>query len=230
MNLSMFLRDFPILNQVDKNGKRLCFLDSAATSQKPETVIEAMNHYYRSMNANIHRGIYQIAEQATAAYEKSREKIQEFIRAGSACEIIFTRNTTESINLVANTWGRQNLHAGDLIILSEMEHHANLIPWQILASDKGIQLEFVPVLENGQLDLPEYQRLLSLRPKLVCISGMSNVLGTVPPIKQMSADAHKAGALFLVDGAQMVPHIKVDVQDIDADFFAFSAHKMLGPT
>jgi cysteine desulfurase/selenocysteine lyase len=230
MSLSNILQDFPILNQIDKNGKRLCFLDSAATSQKPETVIEAMNHYYRTINANIHRGIYQIAEEATDAYEKSRKKIQKFIHAGSASEIIFTRNTTESINLVANTWGRKNLQKGDLVILSEMEHHANLIPWQILATNQGINLEFIPVLENGLLNLTEYKRLLGLQPKIVCVSGMSNVLGTVPPIKQMAVDAHKAGALFLVDGAQMAPHMKVDVQDIDADFFAFSAHKMLGPT
>ncbi|MHC1771557.1 MAG: cysteine desulfurase [Flexilinea sp.] len=230
MALTGIIKDFPILHQTDKNGNRLCYLDSAATSQKPESVIQSMDIYYRTINANIHRGIYHIAEEATAAHENARDKVRAFINAGSTREIIFTRNTTESINLVAYTWGRQMLKKGDVIILTEMEHHANLIPWQILAAEKEITLEFIPVKEDGQLDLSEYSRLLKLHPKLVSMSGMSNVIGTVPPIKQMAAEAHEAGALFLVDGAQMVPHIKVDIQDIDADFFAFSAHKMLGPT
>lgn len=230
MALTGILKDFPILNQIDKNGKRLCYLDSAATSQKPESVIQSMDVYYRTINANIHRGIYHIAEEATSAHENAREKVRAFINAGSSREIVFTRNTTESINLVAYTWGRQMLKKGDVIILTEMEHHANLIPWQILAAEKEIRLEFIPVKEDGQLDLSEYTRLLKLRPKLVSMSGMSNVIGTVPPVKQMAVEAHEAGALFLVDGAQMVPHMKVDIRDIDADFFAFSAHKMLGPT
>ncbi len=230
MALTGILKDFPILNQIDKNGKRLCYLDSAATSQKPESVIQSMDVYYRTINANIHRGIYHIAEEATSAHENAREKVRAFINAGSSREIVFTRNTTESINLVAYTWGRQMLKKDDIIILTEMEHHANLIPWQILAAEKEIRLEFIPVKEDGQLDLSEYTRLLKLRPKLVSMSGMSNVTGTVPPVKQMAAEAHEAGALFLVDGAQMVPHMKVDIRDIDADFFAFSAHKMLGPT
>jgi len=230
MALTGILKDFPILNQIDKNGKRLCYLDSAATSQKPESVIQSMDVYYRTINANIHRGIYHIAEEATSAHENAREKVRAFINAGSSREIVFTRNTTESINLVAYTWGRQMLKKDDVIILTEMEHHANLIPWQILAAEKEIRLEFIPVKEDGQLDLSEYTRLLKLRPKLVSMSGMSNVTGTVPPVKQMAAEAHEAGALFLVDGAQMVPHMKVDIRDIDADFFAFSAHKMLGPT
>ena len=230
MALTGIIKDFPILHQTDKNGNRLCYLDSAATSQKPESVIQSMDIYYRTINANIHRGIYHIAEEATAAHENARDKVRAFINAGSTREIIFTRNTTESINLVAYTWGRQMLKKGDVIILTEMEHHANLIPWQILAAEKEITLEFIPVKEDGQLDLSEYSRLLKLHPKLVSMSGMSNVIGTVPPIKQMAAEAHEAGALFLVDGAQMVPHIKVDIRDIDADFFAFSAHKMLGPT
>ncbi len=224
------LEDFPILKQTDKNGNRLCYLDSAATSQKPEPVLRAMDDYYHTINANIHRGIYHIAEEATAAHENVREKVRAFINAGAASEIVFTRNATESINLVAYSWGRQTLQKGDVVLLTEMEHHANLIPWQLLAAEKELRLEFIPVKEDGQLDLEAYAGLLDMRPKLVSISGMSNVLGTIPPTKQMAADAHQAGALFLLDGAQMVPHQKVDIRDIDADFFAFSSHKMLGPT
>ncbi len=225
------LEDFPILNQRDKNGNRLCYLDSAATSQKPESVLLAMDQYYHTCNANIHRGVYRLAEEATAAFENTREKVRAFINADSASEIVFTKNATESINLVAYSWGRENLHKDDVVILTEMEHHANLIPWQILAAEKGLRLEFIPVrADDLSLDLEVYTRLLELRPKLVCMSGMSNVLGTIPPVRQMAADAHRAGALFLLDGAQMVPHEKVDIRDIDADFFAFSSHKMLGPT
>lgn len=225
------LEDFPILNQRDKNGNRLCYLDSAATSQKPESVLLAMDQYYHTCNANIHRGVYRLAEEATAAFENTREKVRAFINADSASEIVFTKNATESINLVAYSWGRENLHKDDVVILTEMEHHANLIPWQILAAEKALRLEFIPVrADDLSLDLEVYTRLLELRPKLVCMSGMSNVLGTIPPVRQMAADAHRAGALFLLDGAQMVPHEKVDIRDIDADFFAFSSHKMLGPT
>ncbi len=230
MNIKQIVSEFPILNQPERNGKRLCYLDSAATTQKPYAVLNAMDAYYQEYNANIHRGVYHISEQATAAYETARAKIRAFINAGSDQEIIFTRNSTESINLVAYTWGRKNLQAGDLVILTEMEHHSNLVPWQILKAEKGIQIEYIPVLDDGLLDLETYRQLLTKNPKLVGASGMSNVMGTIPPIQEMIAQAHTAGALFLLDGAQMVPHMPVDIQALDADFFVFSAHKMLGPT
>ncbi|HKJ27865.1 MAG TPA: cysteine desulfurase, partial [Anaerolineales bacterium] len=189
-----------------------------------------MNTYYRSTNANIHRGIHVLAEEATSQYEGAREKVARFINAASAREIIYTRNTTESINLVAYSWGRKNLKAGDVIILTEMEHHSNLVPWQILAEEIGVNLEFIPVTGDGLLDLEMYQKLLSKQPKLVSFMHMSNVLGTINPAKEIIRMAHEAGALVLVDGAQSVPHFAVDVQALDADFYAFSSHKMCGPT
>lgn len=230
MNFEKLSLDFPILSQPDKNGKRLCYLDSAATTQKPTAVIDAMSDYYQRYNANIHRGVYRISEEATAVYENAREKIRDFINARSTAEVIYTRNTTESINLVAHTWGRQNLKQGDRVVLTEMEHHSNHVPWLMLAEERGILLDFIPICENGLLDLEIYHQLLMKKPKLVAMTGMSNVMGTIPPIKMMAKLAHDAGALFLLDGAQMAPHMKVDIQDLDADFFAFSAHKMLGPT
>lgn len=213
-----------------KPGLPLVYLDSAATSQKPEVVISAMNTYYRSMNANIHRGVHTLAEEATAAYEGARSKIAKFIDAGSAREVVFTRNTTESINLVAYTWGRKFLKDGDVVILTEMEHHANLVPWQILAAEKDIRLEFIPVTDAGLLDLEKFKELLKLEPKLVAFTQMSNVLGTINPAQDIISLAHQAGALALVDAAQSVPHFPVSVKDLDADFLAFSAHKMCGPT
>lgn len=230
MDQKQIIQDFPIFHQADRNGKTLCYLDSAATTQKPLSVLDAMDTYYKTYNANIHRGVYHISELATEAHETTREKVRAWIHARSTTEIVFTRNTTESINLVAYSWGRKNLNAGDLIILTEMEHHSNLVPWQILAKEKGVALDFIPVTDAGELDLEVYRQLLEKHPKLVCATGMSNVMGTIPPSKEMIAAAHAAGALFLLDGAQMVPHMKVDIQDLDADFFAFSAHKMLGPT
>lgn len=222
--------DFPILKREIKPGVPLVYLDSTATAQKPSVVIEAMNQFYRNNNANIHRGVHTLAEESTAMYEETRVKAARFIHARSHREIIYTRNTTESINLVAQTWGRTNLHAGDVIILTEMEHHSNLVPWQMLAAEKGLRLEFIPVSEEGLLDLDEYKRLLELKPCLVAFSQMSNVLGTINPAKEIITLAHHAGAIALVDGAQSVPHLPVDVLDLDADFLAFSAHKMLGPT
>ncbi len=222
-------KDFPILER-QVHGKRLVFLDSAASSQKPAQVLQAMDSYYRSCNANIHRGIYTIAEEATALYEGARERIARFINAGHARELIFTRNTTESINLAAYAWGRKNLKSGDVIILTEMEHHSNLVPWQVLAAELGVRLEFIPVLPDGLLDLEAYRRLLEKKPRLVAFTHMSNVLGTINPVRQMTAQAHDAGALVLVDGAQSAPHLSIDVKELDVDFFAFSAHKMLGPT
>lgn len=222
--------DFPVLTRETTPGKRLVYLDSTATSQKPAAVLDAMDTYYRAHNANIHRGVHTLAEEATAMYENAREKIAAFIHANSPREIVYTRNTTESINLVAQTWGRRNIQTGDVIILTEMEHHSNLVPWQMLAEEKGARLEFIPVSRDGFLDLDVYRQLLTLNPKLVAFTQMSNVLGTITPAKEIITLAHAAGALALVDGAQSVPHLPVDVHDLNADFLAFSAHKMLGPT
>ena len=222
--------DFPVLGRKIHNNFPLVYLDSAATSQKPTSVIETMADYYRKMNANIHRGVHTLAEEATAAYESARLKVAEFIGATTSQEIIFTRNTTESINLVAKTWGQTNLNPGDVILLTEMEHHSNLVTWQMLAAEKQLQLEFVPVNDQGALDLTEYERLLSLQPRLVSFTHMSNVLGTINPAKEMIQAARKAGAVTLLDAAQSIPHLAVNVKDLDVDFLAFSAHKMLGPT
>ncbi len=223
--------DFPILQREVHPGVPLVYLDSTATSQKPRQVIEVMDVFYRRANANIHRGIHALAEEATAAYEDARAKIARFIGAASPREIVYTRNTTESINLVAHTWARRNLQEGDVILLTEMEHHSNLIPWQILAAEKGLRLEFIPVTEEALLDLEAYHRLLEQhRPKLVSFTHMSNVLGTINPAKEIIAAAHDVGAVTLVDGAQSVPHLPVDVGELQADFLAFSAHKMCGPT
>ncbi len=223
-------KDFPILTRGVHNGAPVIYLDSTATSQKPVQVIEAMNAYYRRSNANIHRGVHTLAEEATAMYENARGKIAKFINAASPREIIYTRNATESINLVAYSWARANLKAGDLVILTEMEHHSNLVPWHMLQAERGIELEFIPVTEEGLLDLETYQSLLDRRPMLVSFTHMSNVLGTINPAAEIIRLAHEAGAITLVDGAQSVPHFKVDVQALDADFYAFSAHKMCGPT
>ncbi len=223
-------QDFPILGREVKPGVKLVYLDSTATSQKPESVIESMNRFYRHSNANIHRGVHTLAEEATAMYEDARVKIARFINATSAHEIVYTRNTTESINLVAYTWARANLKPGDMLILTEMEHHSNLVPWHILSAEKGLRLEFIPVTPDGLLDLEGYRKLLSEGPKLVSFTHMSNVLGTITPAAEIIRMAHEAGALTILDGAQSVPHLKVDVQALDVDFLAFSAHKMCGPT
>lgn len=222
--------DFPILQREAHPGIPLIYLDSTATSQKPLSVIEAMDRFYRRSNANIHRGIHILAEESTELYESARDRIAQFINAPSAKQIIFTRNTTEAINLVANSWGRKFLHRGDVILLTEMEHHSNLVPWQILAAQLDLKLEFIPVSPDGYLELDEYSRLLDLDPKLVAFTHMSNVLGTINPAKEMIELAHRVGAVTLLDGAQSVPHFAVDVQDLAVDFLAFSAHKMLGPT
>jgi cysteine desulfurase / selenocysteine lyase len=229
-NVDQIRRDFPILEREVHENTRLVYLDSAATSQKPVQVIQAIDEYYRLHNANIHRGVHALAEEATASYEDARARIAKFINAGSSSEVIYTRNTTESINLVVHTWARQELMPGDLVILTEMEHHSNLVPWQMLAKEKDLRLEFIPVTDDGLLDLETYQRLLELNPRVVAFTHMSNVLGTINPAKEMIKAAHDAGALVVLDGAQSVPHFKVDVKDLDVDFLAFSAHKMLGPT
>ena len=223
-------KDFPILTREVRPGIPLVYLDSTATTQKPRVVLEAMDSFYRTNNANIHRGVHTLAEEATAMYEQARQEVANFINAASTDEIIFTRNATESINLVAYTWARATLKAGDLVILTEMEHHSNLVPWIMLASERGVELEFIPVTGDGLLDLEAYRRLLSRNPKLVAFTGMSNVLGTINPVAEMVKLAHAAGAITLVDGAQSVPHLPVDVQALEVDFLAFSAHKLLGPT
>ncbi len=230
LDVERIRRDFPILDREVRPGVKVIYLDSTATSQKPEPVLQAMEKFYRQSNANIHRGVHTLAEEATAMYEQARVKIAEFINAPSAHEVIYTRNTTESINLVAYAWGRANLQSGDLVILTEMEHHSNLVPWHMLLAERGIRLEFIPVTPDGVLDLDVYRTLLLQSPKLVSFTHMSNVLGTITPAAEIIRMAHEAGALTLLDGAQSVPHLKVDVQALDVDFLAFSAHKMCGPT
>jgi cysteine desulfurase/selenocysteine lyase len=222
--------DFPILLRELRPGVPLIYLDSTATSQKPSEVIEAMDAFYRQSNANIHRGIHVLAEEATAAYESARERIARFISAPASRQVVFTRNTTESINLVAYSWGRTFLKPGDLVILTEMEHHSNLVPWHILAEERGLRLEFIPVTPEGLLDLEVYRSYLEQGPRLVSFTHMSNVLGTINPAKEIIHLAHQVGAVTLLDGAQSVPHFAVNVQELDADFMAFSAHKMCGPT
>ena len=221
--------DFPILSTT-AHGHPLVYLDSAATSQKPLAVIEAMDTYYREYNANVHRGIYSIGERATAAYEAARASVARFINAPSAREIVFVRNATEATNLVAGTWGRRNIGRGDAIVLTEMEHHANLVPWQLLVQEKDADLEFIPITDDGLLRLDVLDVLLRLKPRLVAFTHVSNTLGTINPVREIVDRAHAAGALVLVDGAQAVPHLPVDVQALGADFYVFSGHKMLGPT
>ncbi len=231
LNIDAIRADFPILNQEVHPGKRVVFLDSAASSQKPRQVIDAMSTYYETSHANVHRGIHVLSERATNSYEGARVKVKEFINAASSREILYTRNTTESINLVSNAWGRANLGPGDVVVLTEMEHHSNIVPWQMLAAERGFTIRYVPVTDGGELDLDAYAALLRDEPvKLVGVVHVSNVLGTVNPVEEMIAQAHAAGALFLLDGAQSVPHLAVDVQALDVDFLAFSAHKMAGPT
>jgi cysteine desulfurase / selenocysteine lyase len=223
--------DFPILHQEHSPGRPLIYLDNAASSQKPLAVIEGMDDYYRRYHANVHRGIHKLSEEATAAYEQARVKVRRFINAASKREVIFTRGTTEGINLVAQTWGRANLKAGDVVLSTVMEHHSNIVPWQMLATEKGVEVRYVPVTPEGLLDLEAYSALLRDYPvKLVALMHGSNVLGTINPVEQMIRQAHEAGALVLVDAAQSVPHMQVDVQAMDVDFLVFSGHKMLGPT
>ncbi|MCP4168495.1 MAG: cysteine desulfurase [Chloroflexi bacterium] len=221
--------DFPILD-IEIHGHPLAYLDSTASSQKPLRVIEAMDKYYRQTHANVHRGVHTLSEEATAAYENARLRISRFINAASPKELIFTRNATESLNLVAYSWGRANLGPGDEVLITEMEHHSNIVPWQIICEQTGATLQFVPITPKGELDDEALDTLLSERTKLFAFTAMSNVLGTINPVKQLVERAHAVGAITVVDGAQSVPHLATDVQDLDIDFLAFSAHKMLGPT
>ena len=229
LDVAKIRQDFPILER-RVHDKPLIFLDSAASSQKPLAVIEAMDHYYRTTHANVHRGVYTLSEEATDQYEGARKKIARFINAKASREIIFTRNTTESINLVAFAWGRANLRPGDEILLTESEHHSNIVPWQMIAREVGAQVRYIPVDARGYLATSTLDTLLTKQTRIVGIASMSNVLGTILPVTEIIARAREVGALVLVDGAQGVPHLPTDVQALDCDFLAFSGHKMCGPT
>jgi cysteine desulfurase/selenocysteine lyase len=228
LDVARIRKDFPILEQ-SQNGKRLVFLDSAASSQHPRQVLEAMDQLYETSYANVHRGVYQLAERATAAYEGARARVAQFINAPSEREVLFTKNATEAINLVAGSWGRHNLGPGDAVVLTIMEHHANIVPWQMLAAELGVEIRWVPVTEDGLLDLSELDRLLD-GAKLFAFTAMSNVLGTLTPVAELTAAARERGAVSLVDACQWVPHLPTDVTAMGADFVAFSGHKMLGPS
>ena len=225
-------QDFPILKRSLKNGKKLVYLDNAATTQKPMQVIDAICNYYSEYNSNIHRAVYQIAEEATEEYEKTRDSICKFINARHPEEIIFTRNTTESINLIAHSWGKNNIRKGNKIILTDYEHHSNIVPWQMLCDAKGARINYMDTDDNGYLNLESLSNCLDDKgkTKLISLSHMSNVLGTIYPVKEIIKTAHEKGIPVVLDGAQSVPHMETDVQDTDCDFLAFSAHKMLGPT
>ncbi|MEP2770564.1 MAG: cysteine desulfurase [Fulvivirga sp.] len=229
LDIEAIRKEFPVLHQ-EVNGKPLAYFDNAATTQKPLAVIDALNDYYKGYNANIHRGIHTLAERATKAFEVTRESIRTFINAKEREEIIFTKGTTESINLVAATFGRQEIKAGDEIIVSELEHHSNIVPWQILAEEKGANILVIPVFENGELDMESYKKLLSEKTKLVAVNHASNSLGTINPIKEIITAAHAVGAKVLIDGAQASAHLPIDVQELNCDFYAISAHKFYGPT
>jgi len=229
MNIEKIRNDFPTLHQ-EVFGHPLVYLDNAATTQKPQSVIDAVRHYYEKDNANIHRGVHSLSERATKDYEATRDTIREFFNAKSTKEVIFTRGTTESINLVASSWGNANVKSGDEILVTHMEHHSNIVPWQMLCERTGATLKVVPMNEAGELDMHAYAELLSERTKLVGIVHMSNALGTINPIQSMIKKAHTVGAKVLIDGAQSAAHIPTDLQDLDADFYATSAHKMYGPT
>lgn len=228
-NVEDIRQDFPIL-QRDVYGRPLVYLDNAATTQKPRSVVEAISNEYYSTNANVHRGVHFLSQKATDLHEAARERVRQFINARSMAEVLFTRGTTESLNLVASSFGEAFLKEGDEVIVSVMEHHSDIVPWQLLRERKGIVIRVIPMDDSGRLDLEAYERLFSERTRLVCVAHVSNVLGTVNPVKQMAATAHAHGAYMLVDGAQSIPHFKVDVQDLDCDFLTFSGHKIYGPT
>jgi cysteine desulfurase/selenocysteine lyase len=221
--------EFPALKQL-VHGKPLVYLDNAATTQKPQLVIDSITHFYQEDCSNIHRGVHLLSERATKAYEDARLAVQKFINAADRAEVIFVRGTTEAINLVAHSYGRTHVQAGDAVLISAMEHHSNIVPWQILCEERGARLRVVPMNGRGELLLDEYEKLLTPRTKLVAVSHVSNALGTVNPVRQIIAMAHEHGTPVLVDGAQAVPHLQVDMQELDCDFYAFSGHKMYGPT
>ncbi len=222
-------KDFPILS-VEVHGKPLVYLDNAATTQKPQAVVDAISGYYRTTNANIHRGVHLLSERATQAYEGARLKVQRFLKAADPKEVIFVRGATEGINLVASSWGRKILQAGDEVLVSAMEHHSNIVPWQMICEERGAKLRVIPMSDEGELDLAGYEQLLGSRTRLVAVTHVSNALGTVNPIRRLAELAHRAGAKVLVDGAQSAPHLAIDVHALDADFFVCSGHKLFGPT
>ncbi len=228
-DLASIRKDFPILDQ-SVNGAPLVYFDNAATTQKPQLVMDALQHYYSKDNANIHRGLHTLAERATTGYELTRKKLAEFLHAPSSDQIIFTSGTTAGINLVAQTFGRANFNSGDVILVSNLEHHSNIVPWQMIAQETGAEVQVIPVDDLGVLDIPAYQSLLSSKVKLVAVNHVSNAIGTINPIKQMIQLAHQVGAKVLIDGAQSVAHFEIDVQEYDMDFLVFSAHKLFGPT
>jgi len=229
LSVDSIRKDFPILDRMI-NGHKLVYLDSAATTQKPQCVIDAITSYYSNTNANVHRGLHTLAEEATSMMEQTRDKTAAFIGGVKREETVFTRNATESINLVVSSWGRKNIKQGDRIVITQMEHHANLVPWIVLAKETGAELEYIPIDQNGYLELSNINKIITPKTKIVALTHMSNVLGTINPISEIISLAHKNNALVLIDGAQAVPHLSVDVKELDADFYVFSAHKMLGPT
>jgi len=229
LDVERIRKDFPVLQRT-VHGKPLVYLDNAATSQKPQFVIDKLSEYYSKYNANVHRGIHQLSEEATDAYEDARRKVARFINADSPQNVVYTKGTTESINLVANAWGRQHFKPGDEIIISQMEHHSNIVPWHIVSRDTGAVIRAIDLTEDGQLDMEHFASLLSEKTKIVAVTQMSNVLGTINPVRKIADMAHDAGARILVDGAQGAGHMPTDIRDMDCDFYAFSGHKMCGPT
>jgi len=229
LNIQKLRQDFPILSQ-KANGKPLVYLDNGATSQKPQQVIDAISNYYQTQNSNIHRGVHQLSVDTTVAYENARITVQKHLNAAFSQEIIFTSGTTESINLLANSFGKKYIKAGDEILISEMEHHSNILPWQILCEEKGAVLKVIPINEKGELLMDEYKKLLCNKTKIVAVTHISNTLGTINPVKEIIELAHEKNIPVLIDGAQALPHLKVDLQDLDADFYCFGAHKIFGPT
>jgi cysteine desulfurase / selenocysteine lyase len=229
LDVERIRKDFPILHQ-EVHGRPLVYLDSAATSQKPQVVIDVLAHYYARDNANVHRGVHRLSERATEAYEGARARIQSFLNAAHPREIVFVRGTTEGINLVAQTYGRRTVGPGDEVVITALEHHSNIVPWQMLCEEKGAVLRVVPIDDAGEVDMDAYERLLGERPRLVAVAHVSNALGTIVPVKRMIEAAHRRGIAVLVDGAQAAPHLRVDVRDLDCDFYTFSGHKTYGPT
>lgn len=229
MDIGAIRQQFPILHQ-QVNGKQLVYLDNAATSQKPLAVIEALDHYYKEYNSNVHRGVHTLGTKATDAYEGAREKVRKFINARSMQEIVFTRGTTTALNMIASSYGMEHVGAGDEIVITYMEHHANIIPWQQVAKKKGATLKYIPLQEDGTISLEDVEKTVTSNTKIVSVMYVSNVLGTINPIKEITEIAHRNGAIMVVDGAQSTPHMKIDVQDLDCDFYVLSSHKMCGPT
>ena len=230
-SLEEIRKDFPVLDRRVRDDKKLVYLDNAATTQKPNQVIDAISDYYKNHNSNIHRAVHALAEESTEAFEQTRDKVAEFLNIQDPQEVIFTKGTTEAINLVANAWGRDNINEGDIVVTTEYEHHSNIVPWQLLTQDKKAKLKYIDIDDNGELKLEQLDEYLATgKVKLVACSHTSNVLGTISPVKEIVSKCKNAGVKILIDGAQAVPHMKVDLSDLDCDFYAFSAHKMLGPT